>query len=403
MKRMVFCCMSLCLALSAVAQDPQVFITGFENGDGAAFGGSQVTASLEEDASNLDGVQPFEGNGLLFVEYNNSGNVWGWSDLDFPAIVDATGMRNIHMLVYFLPDTAPNDDSLYELRLRLYADTDGDGGSNEIDVGYKSAPRNPTTGELVPAEEVPGQWVEYTWEIDKITSEEYLSTLSGVGISIMPGDEGKTGVFYVDNIYTSRPANFPTNLEEVLVYSFDNEELPIQPEGWESAGGQMVIGDGFIPPSQGTNYMEIWIGEWWIQEARTTNAKGATDLWAKATDIIMDIYVGEEFTGTWLLVNPVLQSGGNDADGNPLEKVSGWDSYGEREIFWSGHYGQWKSISWPIRVENHIDALTNEGGWFQIILVTNKDAAEAGKSIYVDNFRLAVAAEGSGVEHWSLF
>lgn len=65
---------------------------------------------------------------------------------------------------------------------------------------------------------------------------------------------------------------------------------------------------------------------------------------------------GAPFAGDWLLLNIVIQSGGTDAD-----------------------------------------------GWFQIIFVTNQDASEAGKLIYVDNFRITVPAGRTAVEDWSLF
>lgn len=402
MKKWFLSCICAFSASFALAQNPSVLVTGFEEGDGLAFSGAQVSLSVEDDASNPDGVPPFDGNGVLYVEYDNSGSVWSFSDLNFAETVDASGMRDLNLLVYFLPDSSPNDEGEYELRMRLYADITGDGEPNEVAFGYKSDPRNPETGELIPHEEVPGQWVQYSWEIDKITSEEHLSGLAGIGLSIMPGDEGKTGAFYLDNIHATRPADFPTNLEEVLIYDFDNEDLPITPAGWEPANGQMVIGDGFIEPSQGTNYMEIWIGENWTEEVRTTDAKTNAELWAQATDILMDVYIGEEFDGGWLLINPSLQSGGNDAEGNALEKVNGWDSYGERNIRWAGYWGQWNTIAWPIRREMHIDALTNDDSWFIVSLITNKDGAQAGKSLYVDNFRLAIPAEPVQVENWSL-
>lgn len=403
MKAILYYCLCFCIVLTVSAQDQQVFITGFEEVQGLQFNGGQVSFSLEEDGTNQDGVVPYEGDGLMVVEYDNTGNVWGWSQFNFAETVDATGMRNINLLVYFLPDTIPNDDNVYELRLRLSTDITGDGNPNEVALGYKSNPTNPETGEPVAAEDVPGQWVNYSWEIDTITSENHLSELAGFGLSIMPGDDGKFGIFYLDNIYASRPADFPAQLEEVLIYDFDTEDLPITPAGWEPNAGQMVIGDGFIEPSQGTNYMEIWIGAGWIQEARTIDAKGASDLWARATDIIMDVQIADDFAGTWLLLNPTLQSGGDDADGNPLARVSGWDGYGERELRNTGFLGDWKTIAWPFRLENHIDALTNDGGWFTVNLITNKDSAEAGKSLYIDNFRLAVAPDTTGVNEWSLY
>ncbi len=292
-------------------------------------------------------------------------------------------MRYIHMWVYFLPEAQEDSDGGYELRLSL-------DGNIEVALGYKVKPAD-----------VAGEWVEYVWEIDSSSSQEDLSAMTGINLSFNPGSEASSGVCYIDQIYASRPAEFPAELEYITVYSFDEEGANAAPVGWQASNGEAYIGIGDITPSEGSNYMEIILGEGWIMQAQTTDAKGATDRWDEAIDLVMDVRVSEEFTGSWLLFNPVVQSGGEDPDGNPLEQVNSWDSYGERAINSEEFIGQWKSIAWPFRLEEHIDAL-GDNGWFQIILVTNQDAAEAGRSIFVDNFRIAVPSE-TAIGDWSVF
>lgn len=385
MKRIFVLSLCTLIALTSFAQEDEIVeITSFEEPTDTPIAGGQVSFALIDQFNPDDGVEPYDGDWHMLVEYDTSLGQWSWADLDFPEPVDISGMRYIHVWAYFMPDAQPNADDELELRLSL-------DGAIGIALGYNPKPKA----------EVAGQWVEYTWAIDTISSENDLSELTGINLSIMPGEAAASGMLFIDNIYASRPADFPDEFEYVTVYNFDEEGVNAAPVGWESQTGEAFIGVGDIEPSEGTNYMEIYIGGGWSQDARTTDAKGASDKWAEAIDILMDVRISDEFTGGWLLLNPVFQSGGEDADGNPLEPVNGWDSYGERDIRWSGFLGEWKTIAWPFRADQHMGAL-GEDGWFQLILVTNQDAAEAGKRVFVDNLRLAIPAE-TDVKEWSIY
>ncbi len=384
MKRSVFLCLCLVITGIGYAQEEQVVeITSFEEPEATAFSGGQTVFSMVDEFNEMDNVEPYDGDWHVVMEYDTSIDVWGFADLDLAEPVDLTGMREVHMWVYFLDDVQPNEDGVYELRFSIDGDV-------TIDLGYKS-------------QEVAGEWVKYVWEIDDISSQNLLSSVTGFNMSFMPGEDNATGLCFIDNVFAVRPEGFPEELEYVQVYDFDEEDDNAAPVGWEAMNVDVFIGVGDIEPSEGENYMEIYLGEWWQQDAITTNAKEATDLWAEATDIILDVYVSEDFDGSWLLMNPVVQSGGEDEDGNPLEPTNGWDSYGERDIRWGGPVGEWWTVAWPFRAYEHLGALEHENGWFQVILVTNQDAAQAGKKVYVDNFRLAVPKEPTEVKDWSLF
>ncbi|MBN2328707.1 MAG: hypothetical protein JXR73_16315 [Candidatus Omnitrophica bacterium] len=382
MKRFAVAFIVLLLAGFSFAQDEIVNITSFEEEAATPFTGGQTSFSMIDQINPDDNVAPLDGDWHLLMEYDTSIDNYGMASVTFPEPVDITGMREIHVWAYFLPDAQPHPDAGYSLRMSL----DGD-----IDIALGDVQKYPVSGE----------WLEYVWEIDSLSSQNDLSAMTGFNMCFMPGAASAIGVCYIDKIYATRPADFPDALEYVQVYSFDEEGDNFAPVGWQSAGGDVFTGFGDVEPSEGENYMEIMLGEWWVQEARTTDAKGASDLWAQATDIVMDVRVSEDFTGSWLLLNPVVQSGGEDADGNPLEPVNSWDTYGERDIRWSFEVGTWFTIAWPFRADLHRGAL-GDYGWFQIVLVTNQDAAEAGKSIYIDNFRLAAPSQ-TKVPDWSVF
>lgn len=377
---------TLCMLIGALGYAQQIVpITSFEDPAATPFTGGQATFSIIDKVNPSDNVAPYDGEWHCAVEYDTNLGSWSWSELDFVEPVDLTGMRILHLWVYFTEQAEPDGD-VWELRLRIE-------GAVEADLGYKSKPVDDTTT---------GKWIEYTWELDSYLSQNELSAVTGIDVSFMPGSSDLQGLCYIDNIYASRPADFPDQLELVTIYSLDEEDDSGAPAGWTSAGGNVFLGFGDVEPTEGTNYMEIYTAGGWAQIARTTDAKGASDLWSKATDIYMDVMLSETFTGGWLLLNPVFQSGGNDAEGNALAPVNGWDSYGERDIRWGGHLGVWKTIAWPFRKELHMGALENDGGWFQMILVTNNDASMVDYPIYIDNIRLAIPSTTT-VQEWNLY
>ncbi len=388
MKKKSFVVLLLCLGIAsiAVAQE-RVDITSFEEEEHLfswAYSGGNIVESYVMFSDEIPGgVEAADGENVLYVEYDNAGSTWQWVQLNFPmGALDLTGMREIHMSVYFYPDSVPDPEDGFEMRLDL------PGGAN---LGYQTTT---TTGE----------WVEFVWSIDRLTSNERASEVSNFGGFIGP-DPGETrGAMLIDNIYAVRPAG-TVQVEEVPVYGF-NELDPETgtPVGWTSADGSLpALGIGDVEPSEGSNYMEVYLGGGWIRNVQTADAMADFDRWAEVREIMVDVMVGPGFSGSWVQSALILQSGVNDEEGNPIEdieNVSGWDGY--PELGYTEATEEWKLILWEVDMSKHAGAFENEGGWFTVSFTSNNDGSQEGAPVFFDNFRVAVPVE-TKVEDWSIF
>lgn len=381
MKRFFGAIVCVGIALGAYAQEEQrVQIADFEDGLAWAYSGNTITASLVEFEPLLgvsDG-QAIDGENALYVAYDNVGtDGWQWAQFNFPVSVDLTGMREIRMWVYYTDDSIATPDS-DDLGIRL----DLPGG---VGLGTRRATAT-------------GEWQELVWQIDRITAEK-LGEINNWGGFIAPGRTEASGELYIDNIYAVRPAGMP-QVEEVVLYGF-NEEDPNtgRPVGWTDDGGAILLGMGDTEPSEGSNYGELALGSGWVVNVRTSNALDDFDRWEDVVDIQLDVKVSPEFTGSWVNMNIVIQSGINGVE-NP-ENVNSWDGYPEHGF--GEATDEWKNLVWNVNMSRHRGAFEHPDGWFQILLVTNQPAEEAGKLVFIDNFRLGVAQNGTNVSAWSLY
>ncbi len=374
------------IASFAVAQE-RVDITSFEEEEHLyswAYSGGNIVSSYVMFPDEIpDGVEAVDGENVLYVEYDNGGSTWQWVQLNFPmGALDLTGMREIHMSVYWYPDSVPDPDDGFEMRLDL------PGGAN---LGYQSTT---TTGE----------WVEFVWKIDRLTSEERVSDVSYWGGFIGPDPGDVSGALLIDNIYAVRPAG-TVEVETIAIYGF-NEEDPETggPVGWTVAEGSLPgLGQGDVEPSEGSNYMEMYLGSGWIRNIQTTDAMADFDRWPEVVEVMVDVMVGPDYSGSWVQSALILQSGVNDADGNPIEdaeNVNGWDGYAE--LGYGDAREDWKLILWEVDMSQHRGAFEQEGGWFTVSLTSNNDPAQEGAVIFFDNFRVSVPVDTT-VEDWSLF
>ncbi len=316
---------------------------------------------------------PVEGEALLYVAYDIPDPYpWNWNQLNFAdGAVDLTGMREIHMWVYFTPETTG------DLSIRI----DLPGG---IGLGPQTAPSA-------------GEWHELVWSIDRF-SAEIINNITHFGGFIAPGSDGAAGELYIDEIFAIRPAGIP-EVETIPVYGF-NEEDPdtLLPVVWDNRSGEMLIGMGDVEPSEGENYAEVVLGDGWTESIQTTIAMEAFDRWPDVVDIMMDVRVGASFTGTWVQFVAVMQSGVTDVD--DAENVNDWDQKPEQGF--SDARDEWKTLVWQVDMDQHRGAFEQEGGWFQIILTTNNAGDQAGNIVYLDNFRVG-AAIVTPVADWSLY
>lgn len=364
----------LCLMIAAPAftQDAKrLDVTNFEDGLEWSYSGSSVTLSFVELQPFQDPtIKPKEGEASLLVEYNNNGSAWSWTQLNFPSgAIDATGMTELHMWVYYLPTSVPNADGNFEINITF----------GEVNLGYQRT-------------QITGEWVELVWPIDTLTSTTRLSSVSFFGGFISPNPGDLSGSLYIDDIYFYRPAGIQET-ETVLVYGF-NEEDPDTGyvQGWgtnDAAAQEPVLGKGEVTPSEGTNYMEFALGSGWTNVIHSTSALADFDRWADVQEIMLDARVestGSEWGPQTCLV---IQTG-----------TGGWDQYAENT--YQNVVDDWATLVWKVNMSKHAETFTTEGGWLNLFLSTNNGASGAGKLVFFDNFR-AVVTKQTPVLEWPLY
>lgn len=360
-----FFAVSVCLivSLSAYAQE-RVDITSFEGDDiNLTYGGNSIPFSFVDFGADIP-IQ--DGEQVLVVDYAAAGE-WEWSQLNFPS-KDLTGMREIHMWVYF------EEGWVGDTTVRI----DLAGG---VGLGIQDA--NGVTGE----------WVELVWGIDRFTSE-VISDISYFGGFIAPGDETAAGTMYIDNIFAVRPEGIP-EVETVALYGF-NEEDPNTGSaiGWQDRNGVGFVGSDF-PASEGNGYIELELGDGWTENIQTSNALADFDRWLDVVDVQLDALVSDGFTGDWVQYVLVIQSGSDDVDG-------AWAQHPEQGF--SDATDEWKQLVWQVNMEQHRAALeTGTNPFLNVIIITNNDGAIAGQLVYLDNFRVGAKVNESDVNQWSLY
>lgn len=376
---------SILMAAPVAKSETIVPITSFEEyaeGIDWAYSGNSILFSFVDFAPLPDDIVPVDGDHALFVEYDTSPGGWEWAQLTFPIDpIDLTGMRELRMSMYVMPGSQPNPDN-NQINIRL----DLPGGVSLGTVGT----------------DVVGEWVELVWKIDRLTSDNDIASVGNFGGFVLPGAQGLSGSFYLDNIYAVRPADV-IDVETIQVWGF-NETNPDDdaPLGWQNNDGNPpLLGIGDVQPSEGDNYMEIFLGSGWVNTVGTASALDDFDRWHEVLEILIDARTSQAFAGGWLNLEIVLQSGGSDEEGVAFERVNGWDAYATRDIV--NAVDEWRTLLWEVDMSRHMDALTREGGWFSVNIVTNNDGSEAGKTIYIDNFRVAVPVDGVSVDEWAIY
>lgn len=368
MKKLFVTVMCAAVVMGSWAQEAKrIDITGFEDLGTWAYTGGGVIESYVDFPGDF-GIPAHEGEVALLVNYEFAASYpWSWNQINFvQGAIDLTGMREIHMWVYF------EDGAVGDLSIRL----DVGGGS----LGTQTAPGT-------------GAWHELVWNIDRLTSDTRINSVSSFGGFLAPGSGGAAARVWIDEIFAVRPTGI-VELEQVLVYGF-NEEDPdtLAPVGWGAGDGEPpFLGQGDVTPSEGTNYMECALGGGWIVIARTTNAMEAFDRWTEVQEIMVDACTSTDYTGSWVQSDLVLQS-----------SQTGWDGQG-KEIGFSGFTTSWKTLLWGVDMSKHKDAFTAEGGWFSVGFTSNNDASQQGARVFYDNFRVSVPKGGPvNVGNWSLF
>jgi hypothetical protein len=243
-----------------------------------------------------------------------------------------------------------------------------------------------------------GEWHELVWTIDRVASDNRISSLGDWGGRFDSGNGEARGTCYIDNIFFVRPDGIP-ELEEVTVYGFnDNEEMA---SGWNATwdGIDTILGLGDTEPSEGNNYLEMGLVPGWKAYAQTSDMRSQFDRWSDVVEILVDVKVTSDYNAGWGNFVLTIQSGGPEG----TEGITDWDQYPPRGF--SG-LTEWTTLSWDVDMSKHAAAFdpTIEGTWTHCILIAQTPDDFSGLSyLYVDNFRVAVPKETTAVSDWSLF
>lgn len=376
MKKTWLAALMLVLAVSVYAQEERVFITGFEDTEELigtwSWTGNAFTSFVDYP---MEPALPIEGEAVLVVIYDNGGSEWQHATLNFAIPpVDISGMREIHMSVYY------TEDSTGDMQIRL------------------DLPQ----GNILGVVNVPsvGEWHELVWKIDRKTSvADFMSELSFFQGFINPTPGDAAGEVWIDNIYALRPADIPAEIEEILVYDFEE----VDPETNAPVGWTLVGEDGYMPemmgdwsePSQGSNAMVMFAWSGYLDNVKTTNALEAFDRWSEALEIQFDVRLSETIPGGWMQSRISLHSGIGDNEETFVVDYL-------KEIGYADAVDAWKTLLWEVDMTNHIPNIQDPNGWFEVHIYTNQNASAEGSPIFIDNFRVTVP-KVTPVNNWSLF
>lgn len=366
----------LIAALASPTQAQEIVpITSFENLDETwAYSGGNVQFSFVE-VELPNGVQPTDGEAALVVNYDNMGSTWQFTTMNFPIDpVDLTGMREIRMDVYFTPE------STGDLSLRLDL-ADG----NILGFAYP-----PTAGE----------WHTVSFPIDrKLSVSEFIKTINWVGGFFAPETGDNAGELFIDNIRAVRPEGV-VDVEEVVVFGFNEEDEDGTPAGWnqnESEVPTLGLPEDLelIDPKEGDNFMVMFASGGFAWNVVSDNLVPLLNRASGIQEVLFDVFVPESMTNGWIQTRIALQSQtGED------EETGVWTE--TKELGYSDATGGWRELLYAVDISSHVDNINAPEGWLTVHISTNNGADDAGKMVFVDNFRVAVPIS-SDVSDWSLF
>ncbi len=230
---------------------------------------------------------------------------------------------------------------------------------------------------------------------------DFLSELTYIQGFIVPTPGDAAGEVWIDNFYAFRPADIPAEIDEVVVYGF-NEADPDTgaPVGWTKASDE----DGYMPemaagladPSEGSDSMVMFCWSGYVNNVITTDALGAFDRWREALEIQFDVLTPEAISGGWMQSRIVVRSGiGEDADSVVEDSM--------KEIGYADAVDDWKTLLWEVDMTDHIPNINAADGWLEIQIDTNQNGDADGQMILVDNFRVTVPREPVDVNSWALY
>ena len=74
-----------------------------------------------------------------------------------------------------------------------------------------------------------------------------------------------------------------------------------------------------------------------------------------------------------------------------------------KELGYGADTAEWRELLFGVDMSSHLNNINDPNGWVRVRISTNNGAADAGKFIFVDNFRIAVPVGGVDVSDWGLY
>ncbi|MDX9754179.1 MAG: sugar-binding protein [bacterium] len=352
----------LTFGLSFAAVDQRVDICNFEADEDL---GIQITGSTIVESGVFspadDGIPLHEGEFGLYGWFDSSQGEWTQTTLTFPTAIDLTGMRELHFWIYFFSDAKMHRDGNF--RFRVYG------------------PHNNLFG--IPQVSQAGVWTEIVLPIDRAASDSELTSVNQLRFVWNPGDNATEGRFYIDEIYGFHPGDTPA-VQDVMIYGFNQADPATgYPVGWQARSDSvgLMMGDAFVQPSEGSDYMESIMPGGWKRPMETINAARDFDQWDRVLDVTVDARISEDNSQSWhdfLLV---------------LESSSG--GYYQYEIKGVMNKDSWRRVTWDVDITPHLGSIADPNGWFRLSFITQTGEPAVG-SVFIDNLRVGIATDYVG-------
>ncbi len=368
-KRLLMCMAVVCAALmmasttlaeSVVIGDFEGGLDGWRAGEGMTLSYGATGATVGADAMQVDGPGGWHIDGLLDAKSHRTALAHKGVIITADVTAVAEDMTTAWMQVELVINAQDNDNN---------------GANNNI--GWNSLGSQEVMRD--------GQPHTYTWELSdelvgKIAAAD--DSISWFELALVTNlDGGSATKFYIDNIQISYSGT--TSL--IVVGDFETGFDGWYTDSW-TAGTISLSTTGATTGSQAMQ-VESTGGQ---QQLTKVSARSyLAVLAAKGVKITADVTAFEaDMTTTWMQVGMVLNC--QNDDGNGANNNLGWNDLGLQDL---PRDGQPHTLTWEFSdaLVDRIAGADESIAWFEIMLISNVDAASASK-FYIDNIQIVTPA-----------
>jgi len=250
---------------------------------------------------------------------------------------------------------------------------DNNGANNNI--GW-----NPLGGQDVVRD---GQPHTYTWTLSDALTAKIAGTDESIAwfeFALVTNLDGGSAVkFYIDNVQLVYEG--PTS--SVVIGDFEGGFDNWYTDTW--TGG--TISRSATGATTGAEAMQVTASGGWQQLTKVDVKPQMAMLATKGVKITADVTAFEaEMSTTWLQVGMVINAQNNNDNG--ANNNLGWNDLGLQDV---ARDGQPHMLTWvlPDVVTTKIAGANDSIGWFEVLLISNVDAASETK-FYIDNIRVVI-------------